>query len=57
MVTVQKADMTIVPFRPETTIELPELELETNTNESDIIPYWQDMKRDQQEAQKNKKAP
>ena len=57
MVTVQKADMTIVPFRPETTIELPELELETNTNESDIIPYWQDMKRDQQDAQKNKKAP
>ena len=57
MVTVQKADMTIVPFRPEATIELPELELETNTNESDIIPYWQDMKRDQQEAQKNKKAP
>ena len=52
MVTVQKADMTIVPFRPETTIELPELELETNTSESDIIPYWQDMKRDQLEAQK-----
>ena len=52
MVTVQKADMTIVPFRPETTIELPELELETNAGGPDIIPYWQDMKRDQLEAQK-----
>ena len=52
MVTVQKADMTIVPFRPEATIELPELELETNAGGPDIIPYWQDMKRDQLEAQK-----
>lgn len=52
MVTVQKVDMTLIPFRPEDTIEIPELELETNAGGPDIMPYWQDMKRDQLEAQK-----
>ena len=56
MVTVQKADMTIVPFRPEDVIEIPDLEMETNMGTPGMIPYWQDMKRDQLEAQK-KKAP
>ena len=52
MVTVQKADMTIIPFRPDNMIEIPELELETNTGSPDMLPFWQDMKRDQQEEQK-----
>ena len=54
MVTVQKADMTIIPFRPEDTIEIPDLELETNTGSPGMVPFWQDMKRDQQEAQKKR---
>jgi rare lipoprotein A len=56
MVTVQKADMTIIPFRPEDVIEIPDLELETNTGSPGMVPFWQDMKRDQMEAQR-KKAP
>ena len=40
MVTVQKADMTIVPFRPEDVIEIPDLEMETNMGTPGMIPYW-----------------
>jgi len=47
MVTVQKADVTVTPFRPEDIIEIPELELETNDGRQDIIPIWQDLKLDQ----------
>jgi len=51
MVTVQKADNIIVPYRPTDEIEIPELELETNQGEQEITPYWRDMKKDLQESQ------
>ncbi len=51
MVTVQKADNIIIPYRPIDDIEIPELELETNEGDQDITPYWKDMKKDLLEAQ------
>jgi len=51
MVTVQKADNIIVPYRPSDVVEIPELELETNEGEQEITPFWKDMKKDLQEAQ------
>lgn len=43
MVTVQKANTTTVPYRPEDdTIELPELELETNEGATGMTPFWQE---------------
>ncbi len=51
MVTVQKADNIIIPYRPVDDIEIPELELETNEGEQEITPYWKDMKKDLLEAQ------
>ncbi len=51
MVTVQKADNIIVPYRPSDVVEIPELELETNEGEQEIPPFWKDMKKDLQEAQ------
>ena len=54
MVTVQRVDEIIIPFRPEyDEIELPELEMETNDGSPSITPYWQDMKKDLQESQKS----
>lgn len=50
MVVVQKADNIIIPYKPTDEIEIPELELETNEGKTDMIPFWQDMKKDQQEA-------
>lgn len=53
MVTVQRLDEIIVPFRPEfDEIELPELEMETNDGSPAFNPFWQDMKKDQLESQK-----
>ncbi len=54
MVTVQKVDMTIIPFRPDENIEIPELELETNDGSPALVPIWRDMKKDQEEARKAK---
>ena len=58
MVTVQKVDNIIVPYLPSDTIELPELELETNSGDNDVIPVWQQIEKGLQEsrqAQKNSK--
>ena len=53
MVTVQRLDEIIVPFRPEfDEIELPELEMETNDGSPALNPFWKDMKKDQLESQK-----
>ncbi len=51
MVTVQKIDNIIVPYRPSEEIDIPELELETNEGTEEITPYWKDMKKDLQEYQ------
>ena len=50
MVTVQKANTTITPFRPEDEIDIPELELETNEGSSGVTPFWQELKEVQQNA-------
>ncbi len=60
MVTVQKVNNIIVPYLPSDEIDIPELELETNGGDDDVItPYWKDMKEDLQEynqqVSKNKK--
>ena len=44
MVTVQKANTVITPFRPQDEIELPELELETNDGSEGVVPFWQELK-------------
>ena len=44
VVTVQKVNTVITPFRPEDEIELPELELETNDGSAGVIPFWQELK-------------
>ena len=47
MVTVQRADDIIVPFRPQIEeIDIPELELETNDGSPEIVPYWQEIRKD-----------
>lgn len=46
MVVVQKVDQFIVPFQPTDTIELPDLELQTNQGPPAMSPYWKDMKKD-----------
>ena len=51
MVIVQKVSDIMVPFRPEDTIELPELDMETNDGSEGMTPFWQDMKEDLQESQ------
>jgi len=51
MVTVQKADNIIIPYRPTEEIDIPELELETNEGDTELNPYWKDMKKDLQEFQ------
>lgn len=48
MVIVQKANTTIIPFRPDDEIEIPELELETNDGAPALVPFWKDMKKNQQ---------
>lgn len=58
MVTVQKVDNIIVPYLPSETIELPELELETNSGDNDEIPVWQQIEkglRESRQAQKKSK--
>ncbi len=44
VVTVQRADQIVVPFKPEFEVELPELELETNDGSDDIVPLWQEIR-------------
>lgn len=44
MVIVQKLDSYIVPFLPTDTIELPELDLETNDGSPALVPIWKEMK-------------
>ncbi len=43
MVSVEPVDTTIVPFRPSDTVELPELDFNTNRMEG-IRPAWHEMK-------------
>lgn len=45
LVTVQRVDDIMVPFRP-AEIELPELELETNSGVLHTTPYWQEVRKD-----------
>jgi len=46
MVVVRKVENFIVPFQPTDTIEIPDLELQTNQGPPPMLPYWKDMKRD-----------
>lgn len=55
MVTVQKVDNIIVPYLPSDTIELPELELETNSGDNDVIPVWQQIEKGLQESRQAQK--
>ena len=55
MVTVQKVDNIIVPYLPSETIELPELELETNSGDNDVIPVWQQIEKGLQESRQAQK--
>ena len=55
MVTVQKVDNIIVPYLPSETIELPELELETNSGDNDEIPVWQQIEKGLQESRQAQK--
>ncbi len=53
MVMVERVARFVVPYLPTDSIEVPELEMQTNEG-PDITPYWQDMKADQHEY--NQKA-
>lgn len=44
MVVVQRADQIVVPFKAETDIDIPELDLETNSGSDDIVPFWQELR-------------
>lgn len=50
MVFVQKNSTFVVPFLPDDEIEIPELEMETNSGPPPLVPFWQDMKEDHQPA-------
>ena len=52
VVVVRKVENFIVPFQPTDTLEIPELDLQTNQGPPALSPYWKDMKRDQQEYYK-----
>ena len=54
-VIVERINPSIIPFKPEDTIDLPELELSTNEG-SDSKPIWLEMKeqREQQLKERNK---
>ncbi len=53
-VVVRKADTFIVPFLPTDSIEIPELELETNQGSPALVPIWKEMKDQQQQERKAK---
>ena len=52
MVIVERADQTVIPFRPPEVLDIPQLELETNSGSYGVKPFWQDMKRDQRDQQR-----
>ena len=54
MVIVHKVSDIVVPYMPSEELELPELNLETNDGSPALIPYWNDMKKDLQEYNKNR---
>ncbi len=54
-VIVRKADTFIVPFQPTDSIEIPDLELETNDGSPALVPIWKEMK-DQQQQERRAKA-
>ena len=47
MVVVQKASTIVVPFKPDEEIEIPELELETNSGAPPLVPFWKELKEKQ----------
>ena len=50
MVIVHKLDTFVVPFKPTEEIELPDMELETNDGAPALVPFWKEMKENQQKA-------
>ncbi len=57
MVTVQKANTIVVPFKPDDVIEIPELELETNDGAPALNPLWKEIRDNHiKNQQQQKKA-
>ena len=44
MVVVQKINPFIIPFQPSDSLEVPELDLETNEGAPAMVPFWKDLK-------------
>ena len=57
MVIVQKTDVFVVPFLPQDSVQIPELELETSEGPPPLKPFWKEMleTKMQKEKEKSKK--